>query len=1148
MNTRLFVYWLLVLGVALSLPLSSLRVEADVKEALALNQEGEKSLQQGKYTEALETFRKMSEQCGSHQYCRGVAAFYQGRTHAELAKYDDALKFFDEAEQIFIQLNKENEKAMVLAGRGSVLAGRGDYKGARDLFAKAEATFTEKKNSKELYSLYNNIAVVLAYMCDFDQALAYLEKAQELVAGSDDPKITGSLNVNRGLVFSKRQDYEKALAAYDRALKSYQTLGNLKSLSILLNNVGYIHEARSEYAKALEKHEESLKLAREVKDPWCESLALNNIGCVQLKRGDYQAAKQAYEGALKIRNELGIKHFAAESLNNLGLVWLAYADYPRAFACFDQCREACDLMASPSGRAWALHNMAFLLKDQGKFKESLTCSEDAARIAQQIGDKRLEATAILRLGNLYEYQGWFDKALENYRKAAEIQQTIEDWNFRSNTIADAANILTRSGEFDDAEVYFQEAIKLKRKIGAPAGELLCKFALFYLEKDRYAGLRREKGEKGDQQRAADLAKASEQLSLAEKEIKPDQRNDLMLLTYVKGRFLREKDLQGAVSEFAKLKEQAEQAGVRKFSFLAAVGAGLAHEQLTNWQEAKSSFKQAVEYAEYIRKTLDEDAKLAFLDGEEILGVKHILPYEGLARVLMKKGENAASFTTAEYTKARAFSESLARRWENPSFDVPVETIKRDADLNNRLAALMKGLDKAHEAGAQEAVQSFKIEIAALEGQFSRHVEELRRSYPLFAGSKYPGPLELGHSALRDQEWMLAYDVTETGILVYLSQGKRLVKSLFKPISRDDLDALVRTFRAPLEIHQGDEDPMGKLKSFDLGSGKTLADIVLGEILVDLPAGMPVIVVPDDSLGVVPFEMLVLNDTGKLVEKGEIPVVTGAEFFGDRNPISYYQSVTALTLSRTLGKKKDPSDRLLVVADPVFQQRDARAGALGQDTRLAQADAAFSTTLMTALEGGEQGSFSFNRLPLTGELAEGLQEMFQGKSEMYVGLDASKKTFIQELAPELDRYGRMVFATHGFFSRQCPHFREPILVLTLVPVGTDGFLRMSEVMGLKINSDVVALTACQTGLGKHVSGEGTMGMGRAFQYAGARAVLMSLWSVSEEASVQLVETFFTHLKEGKSKLDAMKLAREKVRKDGYDHPFFWAPFILVGEVN
>jgi CHAT domain-containing protein len=76
----------------------------------------------------------------------------------------------------------------------------------------------------------------------------------------------------------------------------------------------------------------------------------------------------------------------------------------------------------------------------------------------------------------------------------------------------------------------------------------------------------------------------------------------------------------------------------------------------------------------------------------------------------------------------------------------------------------------------------------------------------------------------------------------------------------------------------------------------------------------------------------------------------------------------------------------------------------------------------------------------------------------------------------------------------------------------------------------------------------MGMGRAFQYAGAKSVLMSLWSVSETASVNLVENFFKYLKEGKSKLEALRLARDAIRKAGYDHPFFWAPFILVGKAN
>jgi len=116
--------------------------------------------------------------------------------------------------------------------------------------------------------------------------------------------------------------------------------------------------------------------------------------------------------------------------------------------------------------------------------------------------------------------------------------------------------------------------------------------------------------------------------------------------------------------------------------------------------------------------------------------------------------------------------------------------------------------------------------------------------------------------------------------------------------------------------------------------------------------------------------------------------------------------------------------------------------------------------------------------------------------------------------------------------------EPVLVLTLVPPGTDGYLRMTEVMGLDMNADIVALTACQTGLGTRVSGEGTMGMGRAFQYAGAKSVLMSLWSVSEVASVKLVNSFFQNIKAGKTKPEALELARAELRKGIFNHPFFW----------
>jgi len=351
----------------------------------------------------------------------------------------------------------------------------------------------------------------------------------------------------------------------------------------------------------------------------------------------------------------------------------------------------------------------------------------------------------------------------------------------------------------------------------------------------------------------------------------------------------------------------------------------------------------------------------------------------------------------------------------------------------------------------------------------------------------------------------------------------------------------------MEIVPGVDDAAEKLYSFDFVSGGKLSAILLNGLLEHLPKGAPLAVIPDDSLGILPFEMLPLNDSGTIVERGGIPCTSGVEFLGDRNPISYYQSVAAVSLMRTLRGRLRSEDRLLVMADPVFQHHDARAEPVAA-IRMAKADQEFSGALMSSVVRSTGVAASLERLPLTGALAEGLGRIFQGQSDVRTGLAASKQRLLRDMAPLLERYSKVVFATHGFFSREIPGFREPVLVLTLVPAGTDGFLRMSEVMGLKLNSEVVALTACQTGLGRQISGEGTMGMGRAFQFAGSDSVLMSLWSVSEAASVKLIQSFFRHIKAGKSRRDALKLARDQIRREGFDHPFFWAAFILVGEVE
>jgi CHAT domain-containing protein len=457
--------------------------------------------------------------------------------------------------------------------------------------------------------------------------------------------------------------------------------------------------------------------------------------------------------------------------------------------------------------------------------------------------------------------------------------------------------------------------------------------------------------------------------------------------------------------------------------------------------------------------------------------------------------------------------------------------------------LSQGLQKAYEKGPKDAIESFEKQVKELRQERDRHVAKLRRDYPLFAATKYAQPMGIEHAALKENEWVLEYEVTEPGTIIYLTRGKNLVKAEFKPVSRKEIDSLERRFSASLEM-AGENITAQALAKFDFSTAKKLSDLLLADILPDLPKNSPLIIVPDGSLGIVPFETLVLNDGGKVNTDKPIPYVTSAEFFGDRNPVSYYQSVTALTLARTLGKQQKPGGRTLAMVDPVFSTDDARLVKTGAEKRRAMLDKLTGEKLMSFKA---ELALDIPRLPLTARLGESLKKADPEKTDLYEGLKAQKAVLLQK---DLKPYRSVVFATHGYFGKDLPGIQEPVLILTLPgqPEGQDGFLRMTEVMSLDLNCDVAALTACQTGLGKVISGEGTMGMGRAFQYAGAKSVLMSLWSVAESSSVDLVTSFFRHLMSGKNKLEALRLARDEIRKAGYDHPFFWAPFILVGEVN
>jgi CHAT domain-containing protein len=152
--------------------------------------------------------------------------------------------------------------------------------------------------------------------------------------------------------------------------------------------------------------------------------------------------------------------------------------------------------------------------------------------------------------------------------------------------------------------------------------------------------------------------------------------------------------------------------------------------------------------------------------------------------------------------------------------------------------------------------------------------------------------------------------------------------------------------------------------------------------------------------------------------------------------------------------------------------------------------------------------------------------------------------------DLTVYRYLHFATHGVLAGDIPYLKQPALVLSQVGnlKGEDGFLTMEEVLDLKLAADLTVLSACQTALGQEISGEGIMGLMRAFLYAGSRSVIVSLWNVEDESTATLMATLYSHVAKGLPLAEALRRAKEDLRKyrDGrFAHPFYWAPFIIFG---
>lgn len=291
------------------------------------------------------------------------------------------------------------------------------------------------------------------------------------------------------------------------------------------------------------------------------------------------------------------------------------------------------------------------------------------------------------------------------------------------------------------------------------------------------------------------------------------------------------------------------------------------------------------------------------------------------------------------------------------------------------------------------------------------------------------------------------------------------------------------------------------------------ETILSPALEGLLEGTKLLVITDGPLQYLPFEALVTEDT-KADSFADLPYLI------NRYAVSYVQSASIMAQLEDSDQSENAKE-LLAFGDPVFKE-----DSVSQEVSISRS--------VLSLEDISR----LKRIEYTGVEVAAIGTLFD-----YIDV-YTREAAIEERVKDTARlaeYRFIHFATHGIINENNPQYSGLILTQDDDPA-EDGFLQMDEIAGLSLDAEMVVLSACETGLGKKVNGEGMVNLTRAFMYAGARSVAVSLWNVADQSTAELMTGFYKKIQQGQSKYEALRAAKLEMVSQ---HPYYWAGFVLFG---
>ena len=959
---------------------------------------------------------------------------------------------------------------------------------------------------------------------------------------------------------------------------------SLRNLGTMLRQQSRHGEAQPVLERLLALREESLGAEHhEVAD------ALSQLARVEFEQGKFSAAEPRYRRALAIRESTfgSDDSTLVEDLNALGLVYNRSAQWDRSQASFERAIAIVE-KALPTNElllAVLFSNLGATYAFRGRYAEAETYYRRGLEMRESVkGRDHPEIVQSLSLlAEVQRFQGRYAESENNARRALQILETAlgPDAPGVAVIVDNLAQTLRDQGRAAEAELLFQRAIGLHEKSLGPdhpyTANAVNSLATLHFSRGRYdlaepffrrAATSYEKAFGPDHPNVGEalgnlaitctfLGKHDEALPLhrralviRERQFGPDSVAHARGLTNLASASLATGILDEAEAQSSKaVRIYESKVGPSHPDLARAIGnrsevllrRGRAEEALADARRSTAIFRaRGVIEASSAMSAREAASRLSEQRTRRAPLHRHVQAAYAVSQVpgSRRDGLEAEAFDAAQLAKASDTGLSvskMASRFSAGSGEL-AELLRQREDLSRKLQAvdsdLLRSLAKPAAGRDPDAEARFRNQLDALQVQLADADQRLARLHPDFAtllGSA-PLPLAEARDLLQEDEALLSYLVGDRETFLFVARRSR--QALMRlDVDRKTLSALVGRLRRAMELPGSG----GTLMDFPMPLATELFRRVLAPAMPELAGTSHLVVVADGPLQSLPLGML-------LTESATGTDYAAAPWLARKYSISFLPSEASLKALRRTTKTSQAPLPFAGFGDPLFSGSVSSGGQRMADY------------FDVAGKGNVRSVANLAQLP------ESADEIITLARAM--GAD-EKSIFLRERATErharsleLARYRVIAFATHGLLAGELSPGAEPALALTPPAQATDeddGLLTSSEIAAIRLDADWVILSACNTAAPDGTPGaEGLSGLAKSFLYAGSRSLLVSHWPVESIAAAELTTRALREYgqRPGMGKAEAVRQAMMGILDDEKDrlrsHPFFWAPWVVVGD--